>query len=171
MKIRTKLFLIFFFLAILPMLIISIVFHFRSVNSIKNILKNQTSILAENVAEEIENRYSLVTSDMILLSENQHTQDFYRSYINHDIENSENVHRLRDFLERFYNYRYKYFVYGIFYNKNFGEMITFGEDISTPFHEKIFNFQIVKNRKPQNDTDVSLPINTTLKNLKKNQLF
>ena len=127
------------------MLSISIVFYFRSINSVRNILKSQTSIIAKRVSGEIENRYSSCVSDMILLCENRETQDFYQYYKESGIKkNKENFSSLRNFLELFYSYRHLYFVQGTFYGRNGRKLLTFGEDLTSPFPERIFSFKFME---------------------------
>ncbi|MCH8943106.1 MAG: HAMP domain-containing protein [Bacteroidetes bacterium] len=85
-SIQTKLIYTFLFFGITPIIVIGVVLNNIFNNSIENMLKAQTSIIAEKVSKKFNESIKSKKSDWVLLAENQETQNLLESYINNDTE-------------------------------------------------------------------------------------
>ncbi len=73
-SLRTRLLLLFALLAIGPLVAIGVLSYVQSRRAVERLVATQTQTIAARAAEEIERRYALLRSDLMLVSDNAETQ-------------------------------------------------------------------------------------------------
>jgi signal transduction histidine kinase len=85
-SIKTKLIISFLAFGVTPIIIVGVILYNVFLNSIEDLLRVQTSAIAEKISTRLEEQIKSKKMDWILLSENQETQNLVESYYNDDAE-------------------------------------------------------------------------------------
>lgn len=97
-SIRARLLGLFALLAVGPLLTVGLIDYVRSRRLIENLIATQTDTIARRAAGSIRDRYSVIASDILLLSENSDVQRFLRV---RETGDSAVIRAARDTAERF----------------------------------------------------------------------
>ncbi len=102
-SIQTKLIFTFLAFGITPIFIVGVILYNIFINSIENLLRVQTSAIAEKISTRLEEQIKSKKMDWILLSDNQETQNLLEYYFNNDTENLISHHNTaKQYYESFY---------------------------------------------------------------------
>jgi hypothetical protein len=80
MSLRAKLLALFAGFGVLPIVALGVYGYFRSVQSVEQLIRERTSAIAEDIAGEIQSRYALRQSDLLLFADNAETQRLYEAH-------------------------------------------------------------------------------------------
>lgn len=93
MSLRARILTLFFGLGVVPILLLGAIGYLRSMRAVRGLLEAQTSTLAHRAAAELQGRYELRLSELLLLAENVETQRLYRVYSGRSVEPLDNARR------------------------------------------------------------------------------
>jgi len=80
MSLRARILVLFLGLGVVPILLLGVIGYARSMRAVRGLLEAQTSTLAHQAASEIQDRYELRLSELLLLAENAETQRLYQAH-------------------------------------------------------------------------------------------
>jgi signal transduction histidine kinase len=80
MSLRARILVLFLGLGVVPILLLGVIGYARSMRAVRGLLEAQTHALASEAAAEIQDRYELRVSELLLLAENAETQSLYQAY-------------------------------------------------------------------------------------------
>ncbi len=80
MNLRARILVLFLGLGVVPILLLGAIGYARSMRAVKGLLEVQTSTLAQQAASEIQDRYELRLSELLLLAENAETQALFQAH-------------------------------------------------------------------------------------------
>jgi len=86
MSLRARILTLFFGLGVVPILLLGAISYVRSMRAVTGLLEAQTSALADRAAAELQDRYELRLSELLLLAENVETQSLYRVHSGRSVE-------------------------------------------------------------------------------------
>jgi len=87
MSFRARLLALFAVLGVLPIVGVAILGHLRSIQSVEALIRDRTRAIVDRVAAEVEDRWALRESDLLLFGENMETQRLYRVLASGDSAN------------------------------------------------------------------------------------
>ena len=96
MSLRARLIAFFFLLAVAPLAGIGVLGYGQSVRALRGLLGRQTGAIADRVAGELQDRYALRESELLLLGENAETQALYRARASGDAARVAAAHAAAD---------------------------------------------------------------------------
>jgi len=96
MSLRARLIAFFFVLAVAPLAGIGVLGYGQSMRALRGLLGRQTGAIADRVAAELQDRYVLRESELLLLSENAETQALYRARASGDAVRAAAAHTAAD---------------------------------------------------------------------------
>ena len=99
MSLRARILALFLGLGVVPILLLGGIGYTRSMKAVRGFLEAETSAIAHEVASELEARYELRLSELLLLSENAETQRLYRAHYEPDAPPTDSVRtRAKEYL-------------------------------------------------------------------------
>ncbi|MDP2957827.1 MAG: ATP-binding protein [Longimicrobiales bacterium] len=80
MSLRAKLLALFAVFGVLPVVAVGVYGYVRSLESVEDLIRERTAAVSTRIADEIESRYALRLSDMLLFADNTETLRLYQTH-------------------------------------------------------------------------------------------
>ena len=80
MSLRAKLLALFAVFGVLPVVALGVHGYFRSLESVEDLIRERTAAVTARIADEIQSRYALRQSDLLLFADNAETLGLYQAH-------------------------------------------------------------------------------------------
>lgn len=80
MSLRARFLTLFALLGVVPILALGIFGYVRSLQAVESLLQGETGAIAQRLASDIQDRYALRASELLLVADNAETQELYRAH-------------------------------------------------------------------------------------------